>query len=286
MRRASQSIWPAARDSLAPLLSLALAACLANGEAAWAQPADLPVAAATTDQYPPGIRVAQTPKGPVYVNSRGQVLYGMDMRVLLRANPDPSQYCAEDCLREWEPVLAPANSLPNIRYPRNNAEQRATSVTEAGRTLHTPRGAPDWSIIAGPEGPQWVYKGWHMVFTRRGERAGAASFDGADNHTWNTLKFRPPVPALVAPQDVKPVFLDGRYVLATDDGRVLFTGRCRADCSSWAPLQAGMASASVGQWTVKLEGDYPQWAYRGKPVFVSQDDRPGSIPAEGAMVQP
>ena len=54
---------------------------------------------------------------PVYVDAQGRTLYGMDMRVLLRTDPDTSQHCTGACAEVWEPLLAPAGSTPNIRFP-------------------------------------------------------------------------------------------------------------------------------------------------------------------------
>ena len=82
---------------------------LAMPFAAKAQPVDLPIPAATTSEYPPGVSVKQTKAGPVYVDAKGRTLYGMDMRVLIRWAPDPSKYCKEACAETWAPLLAPAS---------------------------------------------------------------------------------------------------------------------------------------------------------------------------------
>ena len=133
---------------------------------AGAQPADLPIPPATTGEYPPGVKVAKTPAGMVYAAADGRTLYGMDMRTLIRWGPDPSQYCREACAETWEPLLAPAGAKPNLGYPTRGSGSRATP----GEGLVQPQRAPDWAIIAGPQGPQWVYKGWHMVFVRKGDK--------------------------------------------------------------------------------------------------------------------
>jgi predicted lipoprotein with Yx(FWY)xxD motif len=265
-----------------------------------AQPADLPVPVASKDALPAGIKVAKIRNGEVYVDARGRVLYGMDMRTLLYEAPDPAQHCADACAQVWEPVLAPAGSRPNIVYPAGNHDLVATrSQTAAGKEnpangsepaqstfYNQPQKAPDWTIIAGPQGPQWVYKGWHLVFTRRGDRPGSTAFDGAENFTWNTLKFVPPVPDVIAPQGIKPIFVDGAYQLVDEAGNALFSGKCAKDCARWVPLSAGMAAAPMGDWRVANAGDTPQWSYRGKPVFVSHEDDPKQIPAGGAPLRP
>jgi hypothetical protein len=79
---------------------------------AWAQPADLPIPAATTTEYPAGISVARTAAGSVYVASDGRTLYGMDMRTLLRSGADAAQYCQAVCT---------ASSRIRRRFPREES---------------------------------------------------------------------------------------------------------------------------------------------------------------------
>lgn len=244
-----------------------------------AQPADLPIPPATTDKYPPGIKVSTTASGPVYVDARGRTLYGMDMRTLLRWSPDPAQYCTGECAEVWEPLLAPAGSTPNVAFPRGNRDSVAEGFVE-------PQKAPDWTVIAGPSGPQWVYKGWHMVYVRKDDKPGSTAFDGAENFVWNTLKFVPPVPKPVTPGNVTTVLVDGAYALADTAGRVLFTGTCEGGCGGWTPLAAGLASRGIGEWSVGRGGDVPQWFYRGKPVYVSQEQDATTVPAGGEVLRP
>jgi predicted lipoprotein with Yx(FWY)xxD motif len=283
-------------------LAMALSALVLPG-AALAQPVDLPIPAATTSDYPAGISVAQTANGPVYVDSQGHTLYGMDMRTLLRSDADPSQYCKEACAEAWAPLLAPADAKVNIAYPMSFGERlrrelegpakpaqpaRPAMGEEGGdpNFYSNPQKAPDWTVIKGPQGPQWVYKGWHMVYVRKGEAPGSTALDGAENFVWNTLKYVPPVPKITAPPSVSTVFADGQYALADRDGRVLFTGSCTADCTGWKPLSGGLASRGIGQWTVTRAGDAPQWAFQGKPVYVSQLDDPTQAPASGVILRP
>ncbi|MDG2002992.1 MAG: hypothetical protein P8J20_06625, partial [Novosphingobium sp.] len=159
---------------------------------ALAQPVDLPIPPAKTSEYPTGISVAENDAGPVYVNQQGQTLYGMDLRTVQRWAPDGVSYCSTRC-SEWEPVLAPADSKPNIAYPRGfGPRRRAEQAKLAAKGYHAqPQKAPDWTVIEGPHGLQWVYKGWHMVYTRKGDQQGSTQHDGASNFIWNTLKFVP-----------------------------------------------------------------------------------------------
>ena len=256
--------------------SLAIVLLGLPGAQALAQPADLPIAPATTASFPPGVKISGKPGDQVYADRQGRVLYGMDLRTLLRWSPDPAQYCKDDCAAQWEPLLAPAGAAVNIRYPRNLRDALPEGFVQ-------PQAAPDWTVIAGPQGAQWVYKGWHMVFTRRGADAGSRQWDGAQNKSWNTLKYVPPVPAVAGPPGVRPLFHDGAYALADSGGRLLYTGQCRHHCEGWQAFAAPMASRGLGAWQVRHGEGGAHWALRGKPVFVASDDEPLTLP-EGAKV--
>jgi predicted lipoprotein with Yx(FWY)xxD motif len=147
-----------------------------------------------------------------------------------------------------------------------------------------PQKAPDWTVIEGPQGPQWVYKGWHMVFVRKGDKPGSAAFEGAGNMTWNTLKYVPPAPKIIAPVEVSTAFVAGAYALVDKEGRLLFTGSCD-DCTGWRPFGGALASRGVGEWAVSRDADTPQWLYRGKPVFVAQGTG-ADLPAGAAVLRP
>lgn len=275
-----------------------MALCM-TASSAWAQPADLPIPAATTSDYPAGIHVGSAGGVPVYVDQAGRTLYGMDMRTLLRAGADTSKYCQADCAERWEPVLAPAGSKPNIMFPRGFGDRQrppaaggapaaapSSGAAAAGTEFVQNQKAPDWSIIEGPQGPQWVYKGWHMVYVRKGEAPGSATHDGDENMVWNTLKYVPPVPKLTAPVNVATAFVEGAYALVDNEGRLLFTGDCASDCADWRPLAGGVASRGLGDWAVSREADKPQWLYRGKPVFVAAGPSPDDMPAGAAVLRP
>ncbi len=262
-----------------PALSAMLSA------AAVAQPVDLPIPVANLDRLPATVHILRLPGGAVYADADGHVLYGMDMRTLIREGVDPAQHCIGDCAATWKPLLAPPGSEPTISFPRHYGK----GIVELPRSASTTSALPlpaDWGIIAGPQGPQWVYKNWHMVFVRRGDRPGSTAFDGAEEQTWNTLKFIPPIPKVIAPGNVQPIAVKGDYILADADGHALFTGSCAQSCAGWQPLGAGMASAAIGEWTVNTRGDAPQWLWRGKPVFVSQEDDPKQIPASTQPLKP
>jgi predicted lipoprotein with Yx(FWY)xxD motif len=278
----------------------AVAAVFLSGTVAFAQPADLPIPAASTADFPPGVKIGNAGGVPVYTDGQGRTLYGMDMRTLLRAGADTSKYCQGACADVWEPLLAPAGSTPNIVFPLGFGDRRQLA-RPIGGTPASPSGgprpdplaemarnqkAPDWTIIQGPQGPQWVYKGWHMVFVRRGEKPGSAAYDGTGNMVWNTLKYVPPVPRVVAPANVSTAFVDGAYALVDKDGRLLFSGNCGKDCAGWRPFTGPLASSGVGDWAVSHDTDTPQWFWRGKPVFVAQGPTLTDMPAGATALRP
>ncbi|MFM6930702.1 MAG: hypothetical protein ACKOUT_00485 [Novosphingobium sp.] len=276
-------------------------ASLFVAQAASAQPADLPIAPARTDKYPNDFKVIRTKSGPVYATGGGHTLYGMDMRTLISFGADPALYCKDECARDWEPMLAPPGTKPNIVFPRGfgspppppGQAPRPAAPPAAGNSdlnqdgLYNTQRAPDWTVIQGASGPQWVYKSWHLVFTRKGDKPGSTEHDGAGNLTWNTLKFVPPVPTLKAPQSVAAAYHGGAYIFTHKDGRALFTGSCKKGCPDWSPLTAPAAGHGLGDWTVSRSGDSPQWFYRGKPVYVGAAlDDPAPIPANGKVLHP
>ncbi len=250
-----------------------------TAQSALAQPVDLPLVAASGEALPAGVKLAKTAAGSVYAARDGRTLYGLDLRTVLRAGPDAAQYCTGACAQQWEPLLAPPGATVNIAFPRGFGSVRPAGFVD-------PQKAPDWTVIEAAQGPQWVYKGWHLVFARKDDKRGSTAFDGAEGFTWNTLKYVPPVPVLVAPPGVAAIFDQGAYALAAGDGRLLFTGQCSGSCASWIPFGGGAASAGVGGWTVDRSGDSPQWAYRGARVFVASPTDPRTIPERAKVLRP
>ena len=302
------------------LILAAMATAQLTATGALAQPADLPIPAAVSNEFPAGITTAKTKNGTVYVDAKGHTLYGMDLRTLVPRTANGLKYCQGPCLNEWEPLLAPAGAKtdnsaaadPYSQFLRaqgqggqgggagqggqgqggqgqggqgQGQQGGGGGGNNTGRSTGEQQAVPDWSIVDGPNGPQWSYKRWHLVFVHKGDKPGQTDKDGYDDHVWNTLKYVPPAPKLVAPTTVASALQGGSYLLTDKQGRVLFTGKCSADCR-WVPLQAGAAGRGIGEWTVDRSGDTPQWLYRGKPVFVSQEDDALQAPAAGTALRP
>lgn len=267
------------RSRNTPLAALAAIAGVGAPLLAHGQPADLPIAVADGSPLPPGVRVRNTGDGTVYTDAKGDVLYGMDMRTVLRWAPDPARFCDADCARDWTALRPPTGATVNIRYPGGLEKEGSTD------RFIDPRKAPDWTVIEGAQGPQWVYKGWHLVFTRHEGSRSSTAFDGADDRTWNTLKYVPPAPKVEAPGVVGTAFVDGAYAFTDKDGRALFTGKCDDGCH-WRSLAAPMASAGLKDWKVSLSADVPEWTMKGRRVFVSEESDPHAIPQEGKILRP
>lgn len=262
-------------------MMLPILALTVHPDAAWAQASDMPIPAASSDRFPPGIVVRQAGEHKVYADRHGHTLYGMDLRAVVGRTGRATLYCSQDCLTNWEPLLAPPGSEVQ---PTPHAFGGARSVDQQP----VKAAGTDWTVMEGPKGPQWVYKRFHMVFTRKGDRPGSGEHDGEDGYIWNSLKYIPPVPELVAPPNVVPVLVKDAYGLADGQGNLLFSPKgkdCPAPCA-WSGLAAGMARKGIGQWSVRQGGDQAQWVYRGKPVYRSTSANPADIPAEAAMLTP
>ncbi len=148
---------------------------------------------------------------------------------------------------------------------------------------------PDWIVMQGPSGPQWVYKRVNLVFTHVGERPGTIGHEGEDALVWNSLKYVPAAPKIDAPADVTARLVDGRYLLVDGQDNLLVTHKgkaCGTACADWRVFPAGMARRGMGAWTVRPDGDRAQWAYRDRPVFTIAGDDPADIPAEAEPLIP
>jgi predicted lipoprotein with Yx(FWY)xxD motif len=215
-----------------------------------------PVAVGDEHAYPAkDVRIEKSKIGPVFADAQGKTLYGVNLRyVAFRGGGgDPLKFCKGVCAENWVPLVAPADAKPT-GY---------------------------WKVVEGAQGPQWAYKN-SPVFTYKADKGpGALDGDGADE-MWNALAYIPPVPTIAAPGNVTPTFAKGEYVLTDKQGHALYTGG--KSVADQKPFSAGMASQSVGDWSVVRDGDRPQWAYRGKPVYVSEADQAEQVPDDSATI--
>jgi predicted lipoprotein with Yx(FWY)xxD motif len=204
---------------------------------------------------PPGIDVASTTNGYLLVNADGYVLYSADEG----ARP---QTCADDCLIQWTPVLAPL--VAAVSGP--------------------------WSVVRQANGqPQWAYHGKALYAgSIHRDRITEASLTADLAMGWRAQ--------ILIPARPKPSWLtiqnsDMGPILANQNGATLyaFEGQmagmmqmaCNADClrENWKPLEAAENEKPVGDWSVvKAEGARYQWAYKGDPLFIYlKDEMPGHV---------
>lgn len=208
------------------------------------------------DPRPPEVSVGQSKLGLVYVDSHAATLYAQSRRYAGNRTGDGLKYCSGPCAQIWSPLAAPADARP----------------------------VGVWSVVDGPSGPQWAYKNDPVFTYAQDSTAGSTAGDGYDD-LWRAIPYVPPAPTLKAPANVKPLFVDGAYILADSQGHVLFTSSkapCGSDCTGFLPLGAGLAARDIGDWTVARDGDRPQWAFHGKGVYVSQD----GMPPNGVILRP
>lgn len=218
-----------------------------------------PSAWATTEpprDYPPQVAVGQSSQGPVYVDARRRTLYMMSLRWAQARSGVEIEYCGADCLAAWTPLAAPDRAKP----------------------------VGEWTAIAGPAGPQWAYAKNPVFAFKADKAAGDLGGDGWDD-LWSTLFYVPPKPALVAPPGVAVVVADGRNLLADAAGHPLLTLDGEAE-AKLAPLPAAMLSRPIGEWTVLRKSDLPQWAWRGRPVFVAAGTDPRLLPSGAEAILP
>jgi len=217
-------------------------------------------AAATADDgHPADISSGKTDSGLVYTDSRGMTLYAMNLRYVsyIVQGGDALKYCSGECAKSWVAVKAAADAKP----------------------------IGPWKVVDGVGGPQWSYKG-DPLFTYVGDSGPGSAAGKERDNLFNLLTYIPPMPNVRAPAPVKTVFVGEAYILEDGQGHALFTidKSCGTDCRNWIPLTAGMASRSIGDWSISREGDRLQWAYRGLPVYVSQEEQPTRAPAKGTVL--
>ena len=209
--------------------------------------------------HPNGVSFAQSNLGAVYVDAHGMTLYALSMRYAAprSQNFNGLKYCTGPCAQNWIALASTPDAL---------------SVGQ-------------WKVIDGAQGLQWAYRG-DPVFTYAGDKApGSTAGDGYDDG-WTAMRYIPPVPKLVGPASVMPLFADGAYLLVDRQGHALYTGTCARHCDNWSPFLAGMAAQGVGDWTVSRDGDLPQWVLHGRRVYVSQEDVTTQVPADGSILRP
>ncbi len=224
-----------------------------------AAPAPQDAAPSDTSAYPASVSVRTGNAGPYYADAGGKTLYALSSRTVRGRAGTTLGYCIGPCAKIWTPLAAPADAKP------------------IGR----------WKVEAAAQGPQWTYKN-DLVFTYNADTAPGDMAGNGYEDMWAVIPHIPAAPKLAAPAGVMPRYVDAHYILSDPDGHALFVagGACDSACAAWSPFAAGMAARDMGDWTVQRVGDQPQWAYRGKPVYISQQDVPDQVPPRAIILQP
>jgi predicted lipoprotein with Yx(FWY)xxD motif len=203
---------------------------------------------------PREIGIGETVLGSVLTDNRGRTLY------------TSSADCRRDCLKDWEPVAAPA--LANA--------------------------FGDFSVVTRDTGlKQWAYKG-QALYRRPATdiKPGEVSGQGQRGFAVTVLEPPPPLPpwATIQPSDAGELIANDKgltvYAHGTNArGRRRLTVRppgCDVDdCvdAQWQPFIAAPDARPIGSWSlVKLPDGRQQWSYKGQKVYTNVLDRkPGDF---------
>ena len=211
---------------------------------------------------PREIRIGPTTLGHVLTDARGQTLYVSSADRAGRA-PD----CNDDCLRIWQPVVAPA--LANA--------------------------FGSWTIIVRKDGlRQWAWKG-RALYRKPGTDVVAGEVSGHGVGGWGAVILEP-VPPLPSWTTIQPS--DAGELIANAQGLTVYThglnargrrryqgqspncpdGEC-VDPEEWTAFIAAPDAKPVGSWAlVELADGRKQWSYKGQKLFTNKLDRkPGDF---------
>ena len=84
--------------------------------------------------------------------------------------------------------------------------------------------------------------------------------------------------APMTPSEVSVLVENNKLVFRTDDGHWVYVSdadkpglsACDGDClKKWQPIYLRGGARPIGDWTVVTRKDGKQWAYKGRPVYVS-----------------
>lgn len=155
--------------------------------------------------------------------------------------------CVDDCAKLHPPLLAPADAMP----------------------------ADDWAIVALADGSQqWSYRNQPLYTYARDGYPGAVFGEGEG---WNAV-FQP----IATPPGVTIGKVLQGQVLTSAAGLTIYTSdrACTGACLDTHTLVAApWAGKGIGDFTLVVREDgINQWAFRGKPLFLSAaDQRAGDV---------
>ena len=235
---------------------------------------------------PPDIKWADLPQGPVLTTAAGMTIYkALPKNVGTWGNAarqtEVVGACVYQCPSEWPPVVAPADAKP----------------------------VGDFTIIPGPGGVrQWAYKGIALetfIYDRKpGDTVGqdTYAFNGPRIPIGEAAWIESDIPAAKPPKPSAPSLdrpagmrveqgLGGNRYFTDASGNMLYTyddpksARCADSCLvQWAVVSAGEMDHAIGDWSVVAYDDGTrQWAYKGKPVYTSINDKTPGVPSADGL---
>lgn len=194
----------------------------------------------------------------LYADGEGMALYTQE------AMPLAARSCDPECARTFVPVAASAAAAP----------------------------VQGWTLTMRADGlRQWAFHLLPVYRCIRDKEVGDALCDGYAG-TWHIAAFRPErdlqLPGDVSARETS----DARGVALVDDqGLTLYifqglmrgSGEACTNCTGdWVPMEAPVAAASVGDFSVIARNDgINQWAYHDKALYKFRgDQRPGDVLGE------
>ncbi len=199
---------------------------------------------------PAAVSFAKTEQGRVFANKDHRTLYALSFKTAQqRSGPAimMSDYCTGPCAESWSPFVPAKDAAP------------------IGR----------WTIVTGASGPQWAYDR-NPVFTFNEDKKAGDRKGHLYMKMWFAISYVPPKPVMTLPAAVNIRLLDEAYELTDASGQALVMADGKNDCDC-KPFAAAMAGLPIGDWTILKTGDVPQWALRGKPVFVRIGETGGKV---------
>lgn len=200
------------------------------------------------------IRVTRTPQGPAYTDKHRKILYVLSSRGANSRAGKVHDFCIGSCLKIWAPLSATSDAKP----------------------------VGAWTIIDGVQGKQWAYQR-NPVFTFIADKKASDRKGNGYDDLWSVIDYVPAKPAFLAPPSVDARFIEGSYILTDTEGHALFLAD---EQEKHAPFLAAMASRTVGDWTIFRDRDAPQWAWKGKAVYLNEESGVTGIPASAKVIRP
>ena len=260
---------------------------------------------------PPDFKVQKFPVlGPVLTNSGGMTLYvfACDNHV-----DDPKETAAKEAAAGLL-LSAPCSRI--LEHFAKRAEPGKPQCVGTCAQAYPPMLAPatatpvgDLSVVVREDGTsQWAFKGQPLYLHIHDRRPGEVTGDQSSG-PWQTAMLSPDrkmgmgrTAAASAPTISIPVVggITGQMtregaVLADSRGRTLYAAEgtgvaagCDGTCAQkWDPLAAPALAGPIGDWTVVQRNDKtPQWAFKGKPLYVCTEDlKPGDTNCDGGAWQ-